>query len=135
MKKLTSIVLAAVTAVLLACAFSACGNPNGSSGGGNSDSNNATILPGTYSGQLNDGYVTEDYSIIVDSDGIAFMPYRYGDVTGSITTNGNNFTITGTRVGASDTTFIITGTVSADGTTLSNITFAGSTKSGTLIRQ
>ena len=135
MKKLTSIVLAAVTAVLLACAFSACGNPNGSSGGGNSGSNNATILPGIYSGQLDDAGDTETFSIVVSSDGTAFMPYRYGDIEGPITTNGNNFTITGTREGASDTTFIITGTVSADGTTLSNITFAGSTKSGTLIRQ
>lgn len=133
MKKLTSIVLAAVTAVLLACAFSACGNPNGSSGGGNSGSNNATILPGTYSGQLNDGYVTEDFSIIVDSDGIAFMPYRYGNIEGPITTNGNNFTIAGTRGGSTPIT--VTGTVSADGTTLSNIKFDGYARSGTLTLQ
>ena len=123
MKKLTSIVLAAVTAVLLACAFSACGNPNGSSGGGNSGSNNSTIQPGIYSGQLDDSCITENYSIIVYSDGTAFMPYDFGDITGRITLNGNNFTITGTRGGASGPTFIITGTVSADGTTLSNIKF------------
>jgi hypothetical protein len=134
MKKLTSIVLAAVTAVLLACAFSACGNPNGSSGGGNSGSNNSTIQPGIYSGQLDDSGITENYSIVVSSDGTAFMPYSYGDITGPITLNGNNFTITGTREGASGT-FIITGTVSADGTTLSNIKIDGSAKSGTLIRQ
>ena len=133
MKKLTSIVLAAVTAVLLACAFSACGNPNGSSGGGNSGSNNATILPGTYSGQLSDGYVTEDFSIIVYSDGTVFMTYRYGNIEGPITTNGNNFTITGTRNGTTPIT--LTGTISADGTTLSNIKIDGSAKSGTLIRQ
>ena len=134
MKKLTSIVLAAVTAVLLACAFSACGNPNGSSGGGNSGSNNSTIQPGTYSGQLDDAGNTETFSIVVSSDGTAFMPYRYGDITGPITLNGNNFTITGTREGASGT-FIITGTVSADGTTLSNIKFNSSSKPGTLTRQ
>ena len=135
MKKLTSIVLAAVTAVLLACAFSACGNPNGSSGGGNSGSNNSTIQPGTYSGQLDDSGNTEVFSIIVYSDGTAFMPYRYGDITGPITLNGNNFTITGTREGASGTTFIITGTVSADGKTLSNIKFGSSSKPGTLTLQ
>ena len=135
MKKLTSIVLAAVTAVLLACAFSACGNPNGSSGGGNSGSNNSTIQPGLYSGQLDDGGNTEVYSITVYSDGTAYMPFRYGDITGSITLNGNNFTITGTRGGASGPTFIITGTVSADGTTLSNIKFNSSSMSGTLTLQ
>ncbi|MBQ5491686.1 MAG: hypothetical protein IIT68_06495 [Treponema sp.] len=133
MKKLTSIVLAAVTAVLLACAFSACGNPNGSSGGGNSGSNNATILPGTYSGQLEDVGGTTNYSITVYSDGTAFMPYTYGDIEGPITTNGNNFTITGTRNGTTPIT--LTGTISADGTTLSNIKIDGSAKSGTLIRQ
>ncbi len=135
MKKLTSIVLAAVTAVLLACAFSACGNPNGSSGGGNSGSNNSTIQEGIYSGQLDDGCNPENYSIIVYSDGTAFMPYDFGDITGPITLNGNNFTITGTR-GNSGTTFIITGTVSADGTTLSNIKFnSNDPMTGTLTLQ
>ena len=53
MKKLTSTILAAVSAVLLACAFSACGNPNG----GNSnpeDSYTVSVddIEGTYSGTL-----------------------------------------------------------------------------------
>ena len=133
MKKLTSIVLAAVTAVLLACAFSACGNPNGSSGGGNSGSNDSILQPGTYSGQLQDEGSTVDFSIIVYSDGRVFMPYSYGNASGSITLNGNNFTITGTRNGTTPIT--LTGTISADGTTLSNIKIDGSAKSGTLIRQ
>ena len=57
MKRLSSIearfnlVLAAVSAVLLACAFSACGNPNGSSGGNNNSSQTATYLDGTYTGE------------------------------------------------------------------------------------
>ena len=97
-------------------------------------SNNSTIQAGIYSGQLDDSGNTETFSIVVSSDGTAFMPYRYGDITGPITLNGNNFTITGTREGASGT-FIITGTVSADGTTLSNIKFGSSSKPGTLTLQ
>ena len=132
MKKLTSIVLAAVTAVLLACAFSACGNPNGSSGGGNSGSNNSTIQPGIYSGQLQDEGSTVDFSITVNSDGTASF-WRYGDFTGPVTINGNNFKIAGTRNLTPPIT--LTGTISADGTTLSNIKIDGYAKSGTLTRQ
>gem|GEM_PF-6532645 len=115
------------------CAFSACGNPNSSSGGGNSGSNNATILSGCYIGQLQDEGRYGGCSLTVNSDSTAFMSYEYGDVEGPITINGNNFTITGTRNGSTPMT--LTGTVSADGKTLSNIKFGSSSKPGTLTLQ
>ena len=132
MKKLTSIVLAAVSAVLLACAFSACGNPNGSSGGNNNTgSDDPIVLEGTYSGRLTDEDGTaRSFTITVDSDGTASF-FFYNTFTGPVTLEEYNFTITGAQQGGAGT-IVVTGTVSRDGTSLSNITVSDEPWEGTL---
>ena len=104
MKKLTSIVLAAVTAVLLACAFSACGNPNGSSGGNNNSSQTATYLDGTY-------IVTRGgargYTITFTPEGTVSGTGLWNNCSGTYTINGDelsgtlndgDFSISGTKL-------------------------------------
>ena len=132
--KLTSTILTAVTAVLLACAFSACGNPNGSSGGGNnSSSDDQIVLGGTYAGQLTPSEGSAfTLSISISGSESLSATFRYNSTLYSgaaVTLNGTNFSIHGTK--ASETCDI-TGTVSADGTSLSNITIDGYAYSGVL---
>ena len=114
MKKLTSIVLAAVTAVLLACAFSACGNPNGSSGGNNNSSQTATYLDGTYTYSYSLGSKNVTWTFNADGTftrtGLSMTDAHYtiegNTLSGSYTYNTETVTVSGTKT--STTTWSIT---------------------------
>ena len=130
MKKLTSIVLAAVSAVLLACAFSACGNPNGSSGGNNNSSQTATYLDGEYYARDVSG--ANSYTISLYDDGTVIYTFQHTthstEYTGSYTVSGN--TLSGSCTHETET-LNISGTKINDTSwtvTVGNYTFSTVTK-------
>ena len=128
MKKLTSVVMTALTAVFLACAFSACNNLNGTG--------NAPVIEGCYSGSLTPSSGLDPFTltIFVRSDGFVNFYDEHDDFDGTVTLNGHGFTVTGTSA-RSEVTWNITGTVSSDGLKLCNITINGDRYDGELTLQ
>ena len=128
MKKFTSVVLTALTAVFLACAFSACNNLNGTG--------NAPVIEGCYSGVLTPSSGLDPFTltIFVRSDGFVNFYDEHDDFDGTVTLNGHGFTVTGTSA-RSEVTWNITGTVSSDGLKLCNITINGDRYDGELTLQ
>ena len=115
----------AVSLMLTACPHSNEGKSSGSSSGG------TTAFEGTYSGELtySEGDDPFEFSITVDSTGRASFSWMSTHFLVSVTLNGNNFSISAKK-GSEGCN--ITGTVSADGSTLSNITIDGTSYTGTL---
>ena len=130
--------MTALTAVFLACAFSACNNLNGTG--------NAPVIEGRYSGVLTPSSGLDPFTltITVYSDGTVWFDDEHYDFEGSVTLNGYGFTVTGTEIRreiyaryryAEPVTQTITGTVSSDGLKLYNITIDGERYDGELTLQ
>lgn len=131
MKK-TSKLAAILTALALALALTACSHPNsGDDSSGSSSEGSTPVIQGTYSGELTDseGGDPFDFAITVDSTGKASFSWTSVRFSGPVTLNGDSFSIAGSKAGNRCT---ITGTVSADGLTLGNITIDGTSYTGTL---
>ena len=119
MKKLTSIVLAAVTAVLLACAFSACGNPNGTSGGNNNSSQTATYLDGTYEYYSTGSHNSWNRYTFAPEGTISWTSSAGRSGNGTFTVEGDN--LSGSFTLGDGTTYTVSGTKTS--TTTWSITF------------